>query len=421
MYYTYLNQDKQLNKCTKLGWLEFAIIVFFSAHYILPSFDAMLPDIIILVAKIGYILYVCGLQPKRTGYILLCFAIFVYLGIIYALLTDTATIDTSLANYKLLSIYSKFTQYFDMFFPFILTFRIAECNDSKKKKWLLAIISLMIVYVIYVTIREIEINPNVTRSWSGFSESSKNNIASYYFVYAIPIVISLLVISFNKCKSFLLKIAIILLIVYSFYFLLKAQYTLALLIAVIGVAMGFIKSTKSNVTKFIVIIATAVLMVFMSDILSFVASKIESRQMAIRFKELADFFTRGDATGYNLGGRLKLYWKSILAFLASPVWGNRRLDFDGHATFLTILSDTGIIGGIPFYYLYFSMKKQISQAIGDNENLFIVPFIMLVLMGLTNPIHAAYPVGFTVWFVVPLIIMIVNENKKVELGGMENE
>lgn len=410
---------KEIKTQTKMGLLELALIIFISAYYILPSVSNNFPQVFILFAFMAYTVYICFKQLKESAYIIACFLIIAFIALMYTVLTDTDSISANATNYELKSFYSKLLQYFYMFFPAFLTFRIANSADLKQKKLLLTIISIMIVLVIILTIRELEINPNITRSWKDFDESSKNNVASYTFVYAIPIFISILVISFNKSNNGYIKLLIVLLGILSFVFLLRAQYTLALLIAVIGLLAGFIKTTKSSWLKLISIITVAIMLVFSGDILSFMASKVDSSQISLRLRELSDFFTSGDASGYNLGSRFNLYWKSILAFFASPIWGNRSLDFDGHATFLTVLSDTGILGGIPFYYLYFSMRKRIINVICDHNNFFNVSFVMLVLMGLTNPIHAAFPVGFTVWFVVPLIIMIINSN--YNLRGDDNE
>ncbi|MEE0839712.1 MAG: hypothetical protein U0L72_04065 [Acutalibacteraceae bacterium] len=401
---------KDIKTQTKLGLLEMALIIFISAYYILPSVSNNFPQVFILFVFMAYTVYICFKQLKESAYIIACFLIIAFIALMYTVLTDTDSISANATNYELKSFYSKLLQYFYMFFPAFLTFRIANSADLKQKKLLLTIITIMIVLVIILTIRELAINPNITRSWKDFDESSKNNVASYTFVYAIPIFISILVISFNKSNNGYIKLLIVLLGILSFVFLLRAQYTLALLIAVIGLLAGFIKTTKSSWLKLISIITVAIMLVFSGDILSFMASKVNSSQISLRLRELSDFFTSGDASGYNLGSRFNLYWRSILAFFASPIWGNRSLDFDGHATFLTVLSDTGILGGIPFYYLYFSMRKRIINVICDYNKFFNVSFFMLVLMGLTNPIHAAFPVGFTVWFVVPLIIMIINNN-----------
>jgi O-antigen ligase len=130
--------------------------------------------------------------------------------------------------------------------------------------------------------------------------------------------------------------------------------------------------------------------------------------------ELYSFFTSGDTSGYNLNGRFTLYGKSIEAFLNSPIIGNRHLDFDGHATCLTVLADTGIIGGIPFYYLLISMNKRMKALLSENAKNFLPAYFCLLCMGFSNPIHNSLPLAFAVWFIVPLIIdtLIKHEGEK---------
>ena len=71
----------------------------------------------------------------------------------------------------------------------------------------------------FVTMRELEINPDITRSWDDNIETASENVAGYYFVYAIPIVVSVLVMLVIKAKNFLQKTALIIFIVYCFFFL----------------------------------------------------------------------------------------------------------------------------------------------------------------------------------------------------------
>ena len=142
--------------------------------------------------------------------------------------------------------------------------------------------------------------------------------------------------------------------------------------------------------------------------------------MSIRLYEIYYFLVGGDATGYNMDGRITLYTESIKAFLKSPFWGNRHLDFDGHATFLTVLSDLGLLGGIPFYYLYFSSRKRVRIIINDKGNYYGPVFLMLLLMGFTNPIHTALPLMYVVWFLVPLSIETFMEYEEITYGIVEN-
>lgn len=407
-------ENNKLTKEKKMSWIEIIVVLFFTGYYIIPAFDMSI--VIITMLFVAYAVFVFGCDEKVGGLFWSSLGLCLWISIMVAVLTDSTAISEDVTNRDFKVFFSKFHQLYSMIFPIFLLVRVQKKTNEKQKKFLLITILLIMVYVMAVTIREIEINPRITRTWSGFGESAKKNVASYYFIYAVPLIIGTLVLCFNRIKNVALKILLIITMVYCFYFLVKAVYTLALLIAFIGLAIGLLKSTKSNVLRLAIISLTAVLLIFMGDILNFIAPKIGSDEMATRLTEVANFFTSGDATGYNLNGRLTLYWKSVVAFLKSPIWGNRRLDFNGHATFLTILADTGILGGIPFYYLYFNIRKKAKDLVNDKEGLFDIPFIIVLLIGFTNPIEAATPLKLTLCFVCPLMISLIYEK-----GRMENE
>ena len=139
---------KDMKTQTKLGLLEMALIIFISAYYILPSVSNNFPQVFILFAFMAYTVYICFKQLKESAYIIACFLIIAFIALMYTVLTDTDSISATATNYELKSFYSKLLQYFYMFFPAFLTFRIANSADLKQKKLLLTIISIMIVLVI---------------------------------------------------------------------------------------------------------------------------------------------------------------------------------------------------------------------------------------------------------------------------------
>ena len=397
-----------------MSTVEVVIILLFTAYYLLPIVSDLIPFTVATLLGVLYVFYLHQRNPYDGAYALKTVLVIAWIALMYFLLTDTVTISEAVSNAALKQYFSKFYQQLMMVFPAFLTFRVAKAANYKQKKWLLGIISGMILYVIFITMRALAINPGITRNWLNTSELSGTNIAHYSFVYAIPILIGVLMLTFMHVKRISLKILCVGLIALFFLFLLQAQYTLAFLISIIGVLIAFLKSTRNAAVALLSILATISIFAFLPNLLNFAASNIESDQMSLRLEELASFFSSGDASGYNLNSRLTLYWETIKAFFMSPIWGNRSLGFDGHATFLTVLSDTGILGGIPFYLLYFSMRKHITYFIEDERKHFSIPFIMLLIMGFTNPIHAAFPVGFATWFIAPLVIMLFTNKPSKE-------
>lgn len=397
-----------------MPFIDLAAVIFFCVYYIFPSVNSSFNRWLAVFMGIAYFGYVIIKDRKIGVSFISIFTAVTVVAFAFLLLTDTKTISEAASNRLLKVFFSKFSQYFFMYLPGLLLIRVFKTANKEQKRALLVLITALFTIVLYNTFLVIIDNPDAIRSWEAFDEMEDQNIGNYYFVYSIPIIIVGLSVCMVKLKK-LGKIICLGMIAVLFFFLLRASYTLAILIAVIGLFIQIFLSLKSPITKILFIVAAVIGIFFVPDLLLFISENAPSGNMSIRFKELYSFFTAGDTSGYNLNGRLTLYRMSIEAFLKSPIIGNRRLDFDGHATCLTVLSDTGIIGGIPFYYLLFSMNKRTKAFLRENAKNFIPAFFCLLCMGFSNPIHNSLPLAFAVWFIVPLIIdtLINKEGEKV--------
>lgn len=395
--------------------IDLAAAVFFSVYYILPSVNGSFNRWLALFAGIGYLAYVF-LKDRKVGvsFISILSAVTV-VAFAFLILTDTKTISADASNRLLKVFFSKFSQYFFMYLPGLLLIRVLKTATKEQKNMLLLLITILYTVVVYSTFQEILKNPDAIRHWEEFADMEDENIGNYYFVYSVPIVIVGISVCMAKLKG-IAKFICLGMIGVLFLFLLQASYTLAILIAGLGLLMQIFLSFKSPVTKILFLVAAVIGAFFIPDLLLFISNHAASNNMAVRFRELYSFFSSGDASGYNLNGRLTLYRMSIQAFFNSPIVGNRNLSFDGHATCLTVLADTGIIGGIPFYYLLFSMNKRMKALLSENAINFLPAFFCLLCMGFSNPIHNSLPLAFSVWFIVPLIIdtLINKEGEKAK-------
>ncbi len=395
--------------------IDLLAVIFFAAYYILPSFSGSFNRWLALFGGIAYFGYVLIRDRKVGVSFISIFTAVTVIAFAFLILTDTKTISEAASNRILKVFLSKFSQYFFMYLPGLLLIRVLKTANKEQKNMLLLLLVALNMIVLYNTFIVILENPDAIRHWEEFADMEDENIGNYYFVYSVPIVITGLSVCMARLKG-IRKLICLGMIGILFVFLLLASYTLAILIAALGLVMQIFLSLKSPVTKILFIVAAVVGLFFVPDLLLFISENAPSENMSIRFREVYSFFTAGDSSGYNLNGRLTLYKMSIEAFLRSPIIGNRSLTFDGHATFLTVLADTGIIGGIPFYYLLFSMNKRMKAFLGENARNFIPAFFCLVCMGLSNPIHNSLPLAFAVWFIVPLIIdtLINKEGEKVK-------
>lgn len=396
-----------------MPFIDLAALIFFSVYYILPSVSGSFNRWLALFAGIAYVIYILIKDRKIGISFISIFTAVTVVAFAFLILTDTKTIDEGASNRLLKIFFSKFSQYFFMYLPGLLLIRVLKTANKEQKSFLLILLTALYAIVLYNTFTVILENPDAIRHWEEFADMEDENIGNYYFVYSVPIVIVGLSVCMVKLKS-IGKFVCLGMIAVLFLFLLQASYTLAILIAGLGLLMQIFLSFRSPITKILFVVVAVIGALFIPDLLLFISENAASTNMSVRFRELYGFFSSGDTSGYNLNGRLTLYRMSLEAFLNSPIIGNRNLNFDGHATCLTVLSDTGIIGGIPFYYLLFSMNKRMKALLGGNAINFLPAFFCLLCMGFSNPIHNSLPLAFAVWFIVPLIIdtLINKEGEK---------
>ena len=395
--------DFTLLSSKKLPFWEILLILFLFALYLVPSFS--MGSTMLLLLLLAYCVYIVLIDSEMFSPVVVPLVLIMLLAAAYAMLTDASSIAENVSDREFKRFISKLYQYTTIYFPAILFVRIHRIATPKQKKFFAGVGILLMVYVIITTWLFLLENPGATRHWEDFDENAEQDVANYYFVYAVPIIISTISILMLKYKGFVRYLSLVLVIV-GIIFLINAQYTLAILITLIGVFVQVFRHIKTALYKTLFLIAVIAISFFLPQILAYAIRIIPSEQVSIRLSEIRAFLTGQGADGYNLNSRLTLYGDSLKAFFRSPIIGNRKLDFDGHATFLTVLSDTGILGGIPFYGLLVAICRKVLQQMGRHKQQFGVIILMFVLMGLTNPIHASLPLGFVTWFLAPLTMQL---------------
>ncbi len=401
----------------KLPIWEILLILYLFAAYLVPSFSMGSTTLLLLL--LVYCAYIVFIDPEMFSTVVVTLVLIFLLATAYALLTDASSIASDVSNRVLKRFISKVYQYLTLYFPAILFIRINRIATDAQKKLFAIVGNALMVYVIITTWLFLLENPEATRHWEDFDENAELDVANYYFVYAVPIIISAISIFMLKFRGFV-RYASLVLAVVGIIFLVNAQYTLAILITVIGILIQVFRHIKTKLYKILFVLVIVAIFFFLPQILAFAIRIIPLGHVTIRLSEIRAFLTGQGADGYNLNSRLTIYGDTIVAFLKSPIIGNRKLDFDGHATFLTVLSDTGIIGGIPFYALLITVCKRVQRYMGTHRQQFGVIIMMFVMMGLTNPVHAALPLGFVTWFLAPLTIQTVLKEDPRNGQSLEN-
>lgn len=401
----------------KLPLWEFVFVVALLAIYLLPSVS--IGTTIILAVILAYCGYLAFSDKNLLPTIVATMSLICILAFFYALLTDASSIAQNVSNRELKRFVSKVYQYTTIYFPAILYIRVHKTATKSQKRFLVVAGMLLMLYVIVTTWVFLDSNPDATREWESFDETASQGVANYYFIYAVPIIVSVFSIVLFRANG-AMRLLSIGLIIAGILFLVKAQYTLSILITIIGVLIQIFRNLRSAASKMIFVFTIALISIYLPSVLEWAIYNIPSDQVTTRLSEIYAFLTGSGELGYNLGGRLTLYGDTVKAFLESPIWGNINLTFDGHATFLTVLSDTGLLGSIPFYALLSMVYKSIKSYMHETHNQFNVILIMFVMMGLTNPIHASLPLGLAVWFLAPLTIQMIMKEDYNNETPLEN-
>lgn len=387
--------------------LEETVIAYFIIYYILPKVSYFTNPIIPLVISLVY-LFLISINDKiiaKKFFILLCLVLFI--SMLYFLLTDTQTINKNVDYYNIKRFYSKFNQIYFSFFPSILSYRVFKCSSFINKKKIVLFSIFLIVFVLYNSISKLLIDPDLVRNWDNFNKLSSINVGSYTFVYSISVISVLTTLFIINVKSINIKVVSIIFYLICIFYLILAQYTLSILISIIGTFLIIFRIYK-NKYQIMLILFFLFFLPFIPYAIKLILPYINSRDIHNRLYEIISFLN-GNGLGFNMLGRLSLYIRSIQSFIHSPIIGNRYLGFDGHSTFLTILSDLGIMGAVPYFYLFIVNKKQNSKLLQDYGVYFNSIFSVYLLIGLTNPIHSAFNLSFSVWFLVPVFISYLKE------------
>ena len=402
---------------SNFDFFHLIMILIFTIKYLISSVTDVIPYTVFLALELLYFALCFLFEKSSVRWIMFKIALLVvFLSFLYYFFTITHTVSTSVSHYNLKRFITKFNQLVNLFFPILL------CNNyfKLKKQYRNLIFAVVLTAFSYVVIRStiaFASGQATARKWSTFSESQLENIATYFFVYAASAMIPAVFGFIRKNKNRVLKLIAVVYIVLLYVFLFTSQYTLSILIPTICIFLSIVRNARS--AKKVALLLALMLIVILTPLaLSALISVINpENQIQSRLLSVLEFIRGDDSFGYNhLSGRLNLYKQCLEYFFKSPLIGNKTVPFDGHATFLTVLCDLGLLGTIPTFVLYFGSRKSIRAIMKNSKmySLWIFSFMAMIMTGFVNPIHSAEVLGFAVFFIAPALL-------KIKFDGEKNE
>ena len=399
----------------KLSYVELVLMILFSARAIIPNFS-LIPDLAVVGLTIGYLAFVAT-RSSSTEYpnnIRRYILIALFLTVLYFVLTDTQTIQQDVSNRSLKVLFAKFNQYSYQVMPFAIMFRLVSKGSSKQQRFFLICTAIFFGITLIVTNTFLSANPGAIRSFHNpnYDSSELEGIGNFFFVYGLAALIPSLGLIYLYSHNMKAKIASVVVIYIFFSFLLKAQFSLALLIPLICLLYIYYKKIPQGQRR-IFWFFTPIAFVVLPFLFKFVADYVgNDNDIHDRFMELYYVFTFQDSTSTAQDGasRLTIYWDTIKAFATSPIWGTK-INFDPHSTFLGMLADVGLLGFVPYMMMFYYMTKNIYKYldIKGNKSLFKVSLLFIIMMGLTNPIHSTSALQFAIWCIAPLIVLEIKK------------
>lgn len=326
-------------------------------------------------------------------------------AIMYQIMTIPITISGS--NVSLKYFYSNYSQILLAFFPIALLYRTNKLATSKQITVIIGVIILTSILLIRVALKITEINPDILHSMNQeVLEEAGVTLQGFDFVYAFTFLIITCFIIINSKTSNIIKYISIVCLICFIDFLLKAQFALAFVTTFISCLYLYYTTAKNLGSRLLTIAGLCAIAFLLPYFLEWLIGVTrESQVLNIRLQEIYDSLSGNHSNDSDMQARFDLYWKCIVAFLQSPIFGNRYLPFNGHSTFLLAFAYLGVFGGFFVCYTFYKASKFVESVMGIQKYKYFRPLMcQIILMGLTNPILSVPSNFIMLFFVCPLLI-----------------
>lgn len=394
-------------------WLYIVLNMVFVLYTCLKSvqvaFDSLNTALIMVyAAMVIFYLFAKGqIVTLHLQKITICILMIAFL---YQVLTNPVNTPYPFLSYIILMTVS--------FTPVLLFESICIRGSKSEQKITVELCVVVLLYLYINTLQEAQKNANIVHAITKINYINEYdgslNVVSFDSSYAIPSLIILLLSIFRTCRSWCIKVGCLICILGLVSVTIVAQYTSVFFL--IAICLLVIEIKKKNKGSILVGLCMIAILPFIPSILNYFAQHTDSENVATRLREVAAMLQYGDVSGYNLSARLGMYTRGIIAFLKSPIIGNRVLGFNPHSTFIQIAADIGICGITVYVILLRTSRRIVKKYLTkDQYEVFGVCYLSLILTGCINPIVNTYATSFVVFMLIPLVLkLLYNPNGKKE-------
>lgn len=239
----------------------------------------------------------------------------------------------------------------------------------------------------------------------------QHNIGGYGFIYFIALLIPIILRDLFQKYSFVKSLLLVTLL----FCVLRAEYTTALLLTLVGVALVLVIQSKSKVLKLAILGAVIAAFVALPQILVWSSENLadSSFTMSKRFEMVSDYNDYGE-TDDDLGMRIFLYRQSLDAFVTSPVFGNLirfqgHHQLGGHSEILDFIGGSGLFGLFVLSLILHYLKHQTPLSRINTKDPFIKStMIVALVLALINTFLTP-----ELYFAILIVPLLVDYNSKL--------
>ena len=299
----------------------------------------------------------------------------------------------------------------DIFLPCICIFGIyyLKLNNRDFNRHFIKLVSVYYILISVVSIYKFTILPGLARrliSANDFVIRTYGSpfTADFFFLLSIAIFNGFIATLFCKSR----KEFLIVLMILNIGLLFKSDYSIAFLIGIIGIIIGYAIYcfySKKSLSILIILSAFILILLLLQPILEYLLSLRLNNTISKRLTSIYEllFFPSSFKNSTSLGLRIAYYQESIITFLKHCVFGNGSSGIGAHSSLFDYLAKFGIIGNLLFYFGFVSAIEEIYCNIRDCSIFWFVSLTLFFTISIINPVYNRLPY-FLIFFVEPIIL-----------------
>lgn len=293
----------------------------------------------------------------------------------------------------------------------MMFYYVVNNYKKKEKERLLYIILMLCIIGNILTLKELSVNPEISRLMAGTHLEGekikyyKLGVGGYGHVYAMSFLTFGVVKWLKNTKNKFEKLFLIVFLIINYLFILYASYTTAIIMTVFLTGLAFIDDWKKDYKILCIIFMGILVVIFGEAILEFCYEKSNALGLVWVAKRFGQLLYANETEDVMSLRRANLYMQSINTFIKNPILGG--YEYGGHSQIFDTFARYGISAVLLLVFLKKCMKT-CNNLIRKNK---LITFYLVFFAFSCIDTCSVMQIPVVVFFVVPLIMYIEMEKK----------